>query len=89
MNISLGLTRLAHTVPLERKNQSVYLNDTESNHHGWEYEIRTDAGEVKKVTPRYIDEYSYTLSDENCCEEMPHYGRRTDRCDSGNGLRLF
>ena len=24
--------------------QSVYLNDTESNHHGWEYEIRTDAG---------------------------------------------
>ena len=45
--------------------QSVYLNDTESNHHGWEYEIRTDAGEVKKVSPRYIDEYSYTLSDEN------------------------
>lgn len=45
--------------------QSVYLNDTESNHHGWEYEIRTDAGEVKKVSPRYTDEYSYTLSDEN------------------------
>ena len=45
--------------------QSVYLNDTESNHHGWEYEIRTDAGEVKKVTPRYIDESSYTISDEN------------------------
>lgn len=45
--------------------QSVYLNDTESNHHGWEYEIRMDAGEVKKVSPRYIDEYSYTLSDEN------------------------
>lgn len=44
--------------------ESVYLNDTESSRNGWEYEIRTDSGEVKKVIPQFTDEYSYTLSDE-------------------------
>ncbi|HAP20665.1 MAG TPA: hypothetical protein DCR27_05270 [Lachnospiraceae bacterium] len=44
--------------------ESVYLNDTESSRNGWEYEIRTDSGEVKKVIPQFMDEYSYTLSDE-------------------------
>lgn len=44
--------------------QNIYLQDMESADYGWKYEIRTAQGETKKVSPQYIDEYSYILSDE-------------------------
>lgn len=44
--------------------QDIYLQDMESVNYGWKYEIRTAQGETKQVSPQYIDEYSYTLSDE-------------------------
>ena len=45
--------------------QNIYLQDLESVDFGWKYEIRTAQGETKKVIPQYIDEYSYTLSNES------------------------
>lgn len=45
--------------------RSAYLNDTKSNHNGWEYEIRRDFGRVEEVIPKHQDEYQYTLSDGN------------------------
>lgn len=44
--------------------QNIYLQDLESVDFGWKYEIRTAQGETRKVSPQYIDEYSYTLSNE-------------------------
>lgn len=44
--------------------QDIYLKDSETENYNWEYEIRTVQGEIKKVSPQYVDEYSYILSDE-------------------------
>lgn len=45
--------------------QDIPLTDMKTDNHGWSgYEIRTGPEEAVPVTPRYIDNYSYELSEE-------------------------
>lgn len=43
----------------------IYLKDTPTENYGWEYEIKTPEGETQKVVPQFIDDYTYTLSNED------------------------
>lgn len=41
--------------------RSLYLNEEAGGKNGWEYEVRTDSGEARRVSPEYVDEYNFVL----------------------------